>query len=90
MYLLYVYLLYFLLCIGHCPSGDDPYTSDVDETDCEGVITTNYAGDNSTGLIGKSGNLCHVECSNRGVCDHDLGVCSCFDGYSGVACQDFY
>jgi biopolymer transport protein ExbD len=28
-----------------------------------------------------------VECSNRGVCHRDTGVCSCFPGYSGIACQ---
>lgn len=26
---------------------------------------------------------CHVDCSNRGICDHGTGVCRCFDGYHG-------
>jgi hypothetical protein len=37
--------------------------------------------------IAAKGNLCHVECSNRGKCDHKKGTCSCFDGYYGEACQ---
>ena len=36
---------------------------------------------------GKLGNKCHVECSNRGVCDHSNGICRCFNGFTGVACE---
>lgn len=35
---------------------------------------------------GASGNKCHVECSNRGLCNTATGVCKCFDGYIGVNC----
>jgi len=27
------------------------------------------------------------ECSNRGICDRGTGMCNCFDGYEGVACD---
>jgi hypothetical protein len=27
------------------------------------------------------------ECSNKGVCDREAGVCACFDAYEGSACQ---
>ena len=27
------------------------------------------------------------ECSNRGLCDRKTGLCGCFPGYEGVACQ---
>ena len=37
--------------------------------------------------IAAKGNLCHIECSNRGKCDHKEGKCACFKGYSGEACQ---
>ena len=29
----------------------------------------------------------YMECSNRGICDTKEGVCECFAGYSGAACQ---
>ena len=28
-----------------------------------------------------------AECSNKGLCDRKTGLCSCFVGYEGVACQ---
>jgi len=27
------------------------------------------------------------ECSNKGHCDRKTGICDCFDGYEGVACE---
>lgn len=110
----------------HCPSGDDPRTTDTDETDCEyydanGATWRGYVGTDgkkykSTGAMpsgvtasatpgpdvhkyddpartsgqvpnaGASGNKCHVECSNRGICSHDTGICACFKGYAGDNC----
>mmetsp|Transcript_14476 Transcript_14476/g.25946 ORF Transcript_14476/g.25946 Transcript_14476/m.25946 type:complete len:299 (-) Transcript_14476:51-947(-) len=70
-----------------CPSGDDPMTDD-DETNCEGKIQNAITG--ATGVSvngGATGNLCHVDCSNRGICDYASGVCKCFSGYAGQACQ---
>lgn len=56
-----------------CPSADNPMTSG-DETDCEGVNG------------GSAGNLCHVECSQNGICDYSSGTCKCFAGFYGEAC----
>mgnify|MGYP000441956216 CR=1 FL=1 len=57
-----------------CVTGDDPGTRNVTETDCEGVNG------------GEPGNLCHVDCSNRGTCDHSDGTCKCIEGYQGLNC----
>lgn len=64
----------------HCPSGDDPRTTSTDETDCYNVTA---AGSSNRG---ESGNLCHVDCANRGLCNYKTGLCSCFDGYIGENC----
>jgi len=29
----------------------------------------------------------YVECSNKGICDRQTGMCDCFIGYDGIACQ---
>lgn len=29
----------------------------------------------------------YMECSNRGICNRDTGLCKCFDGYEGSACR---
>jgi len=29
----------------------------------------------------------YMECSNKGLCDRKTGMCECFDGYDGAACQ---
>eukprot|EP01039_Chlorochromonas_danica_P006073 gene6073-6687_t len=63
----------------HCPSGDDPFTTD-NETDCTGKSQVG-------GRTGRSGNLCQVDCSNRGKCNYATGVCSCFSGSWGEACE---
>jgi hypothetical protein len=66
----------------HCPSGDDPLTTVV-ETDCQGKGDNGRVGSGGPGL---AGNLCQVDCANRGICDYSTGICSCFDGHYGDNC----
>lgn len=66
-----------------CPSGDDPMTT-TDETDCNGKSAN---GASTASPTGASGNLCHIECSNRGTCNNGIGVCECFPGFTGSACE---
>lgn len=65
-----------------CPSGDDPDTVE-DETDCEGKNQSNGLSES----VGMAGNKCHIDCSNRGLCDYATGICQCFAGYSGHNCN---
>mmetsp|Transcript_21239 Transcript_21239/g.23063 ORF Transcript_21239/g.23063 Transcript_21239/m.23063 type:complete len:295 (+) Transcript_21239:31-915(+) len=64
----------------HCPSGDNPYTKE-NELNCFNV-TSPY-----TNIPGTLHNLCHVDCSNLGLCDYKTGVCDCFSGQYGAACN---
>jgi hypothetical protein len=63
-----------------CPSGNDPNTPNVDETDCSGTVAAGGFG------TGESNNLCQIDCSNRGSCNYATGECTCFIGYHGKAC----
>jgi hypothetical protein len=64
----------------HCPSGDDPRTI-MDETNC-----FNKTAKDSI-YRGGEGNKCHVDCSNRGRCNLQTGICQCFNGYFGENCS---
>lgn len=35
-----------------------------------------------------SGKTCRDDCSNQGVCNHELGQCQCFHGFSGEICSE--
>jgi len=65
----------------HCPSADDPITVTTDETDCYNVVAPGGQG------VGQPGNLCHVDCANRGVCDYSKGECKCFADHYGHDCS---
>jgi len=42
---------------------------------------------NPQNLKGLVGNKCHVDCSNRGICDYNTGRCQCFDDHYGDNCS---
>ena len=63
-----------------CPSANDPTTA-VDEEDCGGKAAEGGFG------TGATGNKCHVDCANRGICDYSTGVCTCFTGYYSEDCS---
>jgi len=71
----------------HCPSGDDPYTG-TDETDCHGVSQYATPTTPKPYVVGLKGNKCHVDCSNRGICNYQTGRCKCFEGSWGDACEN--
>jgi hypothetical protein len=68
-------------CPGRCPSGDNAATWGYNEENCEGKSKNGAAA--GTGAVG---NLCHVECSNSGICDYATGQCKCFKGFYGTNC----
>ena len=51
------------------------------ETDCYNITAPGSM------YIGEPGNKCHVDCANRGICDYRTGLCQCFDGLYGAACD---
>ena len=74
----------------HCPSGSDPMELTIgtgmpgrNASDCHQAIGLWGRG---VGKAGAEGNLCQVDCSNRGVCNYKTGVCSCFNNYYGSNC----
>lgn len=73
------------------PKGD-PENSDTDRdgstwSDNTGIVTLFHF------TPGAEGNYQYVsQCSNRGMCNPELGICNCFSGYTGDDCsvQDAY
>merc|ERR1711968_298061 len=50
-------------------------------------VVRGYIESVQTGDGASSGTAENAECSNRGICNTDDGVCECFDGYTGEACS---
>jgi len=73
----------------HCPSGLDPKGATIglpmsrNDTDCAHTLGYWAKG---VGKPGNDGNLCQVDCSNRGKCDYMTGTCNCFKGFYGANC----
>lgn len=59
---------------------------------CVVLESTNYrtavsSGDESAASLAKHGSGENTQCSNRGLCDGETGLCNCFDGFTGEACS---
>jgi hypothetical protein len=72
--------------------GEADYTAYTDDADFQsnaqaGTYFSTDAGAGEYRNVGDPGNLCHVDCSNRGFCDYSSGTCLCFTGYYGAACE---
>jgi hypothetical protein len=46
----------------------------------------NFFGAGQVGETADEGHF-YMECSNRGACNRALGICECYNGYTGHACQ---
>lgn len=80
------------------PKGDLDMSGDVIAPDTKVVIDNSFQfpygtteqfpqmEDSDYGELTNSAHY-YMECSNKGTCDRDSGVCECFDGYDGAACQ---
>jgi hypothetical protein len=60
-----------------CDSGQQPKLGSMNDYSC----------DVSRDLLSVGDYKESVECSNRGTCDRDTGICTCFSGYYGLACD---
>lgn len=76
-----------LLQVKHfaCADGCTPLVTGLElKPGTHAVTTHNY--DSATGATGEA-DYNSYECGRRGKCDYDSGVCECFEGYTGIACN---
>ncbi|GBG27690.1 Multiple epidermal growth factor-like domains protein 11 [Hondaea fermentalgiana] len=76
--------------------GDQPlltlYTDGCTSDGCQpyyaGVLNSDDAAPTTaTVAVAQDGTGERTVCSSRGICDTETGVCSCFDGFYGQACE---
>lgn len=67
-----------------CESGSQPLFR-VDSKNANGDITCTVTREDPIPAFSKYRES--ATCSNRGICDQSTGLCNCFDGYFGLACD---
>ena len=82
-----------------CPYGLSFVDTPRGDLNHDGVRSTGVAGDvdvmtseldeyevYNEDAVAEEGHF-YTECSNKGLCDRETGLCECFAGYSGSSCQ---
>lgn len=69
----------------HCNRGIDGYTQWIGADCSKRTCPMGYAW---VGSVVSANNVHpYTECSNKGTCDREMGVCVCYENYEGLACE---
>ena len=70
------------------PVVDKSNSADFSRNTADGIDVTSANSNVVGGWAAQVGEAhFQMECSGKGMCDRALGICNCYDGYTGGACQ---